>query len=223
MDSISSSSSSATWAKWEKSKRSRVGIDRRAGLLHVRAQHLAQRGVKQVRAGVVAADGVAALGVDYGADVIAHCQVLLEQGLVGANALHGKHAALNFGDGRVAVGGGEPAGVAGLPAGVAVEAGLVEHHLDLVASRGGGNARAVLHDGQDFGAGGDELLVAQEVGLGQFAEGRAGRLLAAALPTGAGAGLLFFPWRPQTLRRQRSTLASRAASTMKSSGRPKVS
>ena len=179
-------------------------MDRRAGLLHVRAQHLAQRRVQQVRAGVVAADGVAALAIDHGVDAVAHGQRLLEQGLVGADALHRQHAALNLGDGRVAVRRGEPAGIARLPAGVAVEAGLVEDDIDLVARSGGGNARAVLHDGQNFSAVRGELLVAQEIGLGQFAIGGAGGFLAAALPTGAGAGLLFGACGLKALRGRRS-------------------
>jgi hypothetical protein len=41
-----------------------VGADQRAGLLDVLAEHLAQRMVQDVRAGVVAADGVATVGVD---------------------------------------------------------------------------------------------------------------------------------------------------------------
>ena len=95
------------------------------------AEDLAQRGVEQVRAGVIAADGVAALAIDDGVDVVADGQRLLEHGLVGAHALHGKNAAGDFGDGGVAVGGGEPAGVADLAAGVAVEAGVVEDDFDL--------------------------------------------------------------------------------------------
>ena len=131
-----------------------VGIDERAGLLDVRAEDLAQRGVEQVRAGVVAADGVAALAVDDGVDVIADGEGLLEDGLVRADALHGQDAAGDFGDGGVAVGRGEPAGVADLAAGVAVEAGVVEDDFDLVAGAGCGNADAVFDDGEDFGVGG---------------------------------------------------------------------
>ena len=41
-----------------------IGADQRAGLLDVLAEHLAQRVVEDVRAGVVAADGDAALDVD---------------------------------------------------------------------------------------------------------------------------------------------------------------
>ena len=162
----------------------------RAGLLHVRAQNLTQSRVQQVGSGVIAADGVAAGLIDHGIDAIPNHQRLLEQSLVGAHALHRQHAARDLGHGRIAVGRGKPAGIARLPAGVAVEAGLVENHVDLVASLRGGNAHAVLHNGQDFCAGGGELLVAQKVGLGQFAIGRAGGLLAATLPRSAGAGLL---------------------------------
>ena len=43
-----------------------IGADERAGLLDVLAEHRAQRVVQQVGAGVVAADGVAALDVDRG-------------------------------------------------------------------------------------------------------------------------------------------------------------
>ena len=45
-----------------------VGRDQRTLLLHVRAEHLAQRGVQQVRGGVVAADVLAAGVVDLRAD-----------------------------------------------------------------------------------------------------------------------------------------------------------
>ena len=51
------------------------------------AEDLAQRGVEQVGSGVVAADGVAAVSIDYGADVVADGEGLLEGGLVGADAL----------------------------------------------------------------------------------------------------------------------------------------
>ena len=80
------------------------GLDQRSGLLHVRAQHLAERGVEQVRSGVVAADGIAALAIDDGVDTVAEGQRLLEQSLVGADALDGQHATLNLGGGCVAVG-----------------------------------------------------------------------------------------------------------------------
>ena len=127
------------------------GIVQRAGLLDVRAQDLAERGVQQMRAGVVALDGVAAHAVDDGVDVVAEGKILLEDGFVRAHALHGQDAAGDFGDGEVAVGRGEAAGVADLSAGVAIEAGLVEHHIDGIAGFGCRNADAVFHDGEDFG------------------------------------------------------------------------
>jgi len=70
------------------------GIDQRAGLLDVSAEHLAQSGVQQMGAGVVAADGVAALAVDHRVDVVANSEVLLEDGLVGADALNRENAAM---------------------------------------------------------------------------------------------------------------------------------
>ena len=81
-----------------------VGMHRRTGLLHMRAQHLPQRRVQQVRAGVVAPDGVAPYAIHDGVHVVAHSEVLLENCLVRAHALHGQHAADDFGDGGVAVG-----------------------------------------------------------------------------------------------------------------------
>ena len=126
-----------------------------------------------------------------GVDVVADSQRLLEDGFVCADSLHGKNAAGDFGDGVVAVRRDEPTGVADLAAGVAIEAGVVENDFDLIAGRGGRHADAVFHDGEHFGVGGVELLVAEEVGLLEFAIGGAGGLLAAAFPTGAGAGLLF--------------------------------
>ena len=65
-----------------------VGLDRGSGLLDVRAEDLTQRGVEQVRAGVIAPDGVAALAIDDGVDVVADGERLLEHGFVRAHALH---------------------------------------------------------------------------------------------------------------------------------------
>ncbi len=113
-----------------------VRVHRRAGLLDMRSENLAQGSVQQVRAGVVALDVVAPRAVDDGVHVIADCKVLLKDGFVRADALHRQHAAGNLGDGGVAVGRGEPAGVADLAAGVAVEAGVVENDFNLIAGLG---------------------------------------------------------------------------------------
>ncbi len=48
-----------------------IGIDNAAGLLDVRAEHFAQRGVQQVRGGVVAHGGVAQVAVDAADQFIA--------------------------------------------------------------------------------------------------------------------------------------------------------
>ena len=96
---------------------------------------------------------------------------------------------------------------------------MVEHDLNLVACRRGGNAHAVLHDSQNFAVRGVELLVPSKVSLGQFAKRRAGRLLAPALPGGAGAGLLFGA-RGLESGFVKLYPASGQASCMKSFGRP---
>ena len=93
-----------------------VRMHRRTRLLYMRAQHLAQRRVQQVRAGVVAPDGIAPLPVNNRVDVIAHRKVLLENGFVCAHALNREHAADDFGNGRVAVSRSKRSHVADLPA-----------------------------------------------------------------------------------------------------------
>ena len=50
-----------------------AGLDHAAGLLHVRAQHLAQRGVQQVRRRVIAHRGVAQRRVHSARSIIADC------------------------------------------------------------------------------------------------------------------------------------------------------
>ncbi len=67
-----------------------IGIDQRSRLLHVLAQHFAQAGVQQVRAGVVAHGGVADVGVDDGVDLVADADRLLGDDLMRAHALHGE-------------------------------------------------------------------------------------------------------------------------------------
>jgi hypothetical protein len=113
-------------------------MHRRPGLLHMRAQHLPQRRVQQMRPRMIAPDRVAPLAIHDGAHVIADRQRLLEQSLVRAHALHRQHAALNLGDGRIPIRRGEPARIARLPARVAVKAGLIEHHLHQIARRAAG-------------------------------------------------------------------------------------
>ena len=75
--SISPSSLGSTCAKCEKSKSQVIGRDQRAGLLHVRAQNIAQSGVQQVRCRVVAHVAHASFGIGDGGDVIADVQVFL--------------------------------------------------------------------------------------------------------------------------------------------------
>ncbi len=110
-----------------------AGIDQRARLLHMRAQHIAQRGVQQVRAGMVAHGRVAHLGVDHGVDLVADVDRLLRRDAMRAHTLHGIGRALDLGDDGVVVVGVEPADVADLSAGIGVEGCLVEHDVAALA------------------------------------------------------------------------------------------
>ncbi len=110
-----------------------AGIDQRARLLHVRAQHIAQRGVQQVRAGMVAHGRVADVGIDHRVDFVANMNRLLGDDAMRAHALHGIGHALDLGDDGVVVVGVEPANVANLSAGIGVERGVVEHDLAALA------------------------------------------------------------------------------------------
>ena len=68
-----------------------VGRDERTRLLHVRTEHLAQRPVQEVRAGVVAADRVAALDVDRRDGLLARIDLALDDaGDVPAQARKGE-------------------------------------------------------------------------------------------------------------------------------------
>ena len=69
---MSCNSSSSTPAKCEKSKRRWLWIDQRSGLLDMRAEHVAQRRMQQVRAGVMAHGRPPQLAIDHGIQPIAH-------------------------------------------------------------------------------------------------------------------------------------------------------
>src|SRR6185437_10834355 len=104
-----------------------VGDLREVGEIEAQAIGRYQRpGLLDVRAEVIAPNAIAANAVHNGVHAVADGEGLLEHGLVRAHALHGKHAADDFGNGGVAVRRREPAKVAYLAAGVAVEAGVIE-------------------------------------------------------------------------------------------------
>ncbi len=108
------------------------------------------------------------------------------------DALHRLGAAAHFGHDGLVVARIEPAHIAHLPAGVGVEAGGVEHDLALFAGLQASDADAILHQREDARAIDAQRGVADELGLRQLAIHRRRGLLRAALPRGAGAGLLFF-------------------------------
>ncbi len=131
--SMSCNSSSSTRGEVREVEAQVAGIDQRARLLHVRAQHIAQRGVQQVRAGMVAHGRAAHFVVDHGIDLVADMDRLLGDDAMRAHALHGIGHALDFGDDGVVVVGVEPADVANLSAGIGVEGRVVEHDLAALA------------------------------------------------------------------------------------------
>ena len=82
---------------------------------------------------------------------------------------------------------GNQAGIADLSAGVAVEAGVVEHDFDPIACSGRGYTYAVFHDGEHFGVGSVELFVAEGAGLARSRKALADFWLPLS-PAGAGRG-----------------------------------
>ena len=103
-----------------------IGRDERAGLLHVRAENIAQRGVHQVRGRVVAHVARAALGIGDGGDAVADVQIFFRDDAVRDQSGDRIVRAAHFGDferfGIVV----EAAGVGDLAAGFGVDGGAVE-------------------------------------------------------------------------------------------------
>ena len=136
-----------------------LGIHQAALLLHVAAQHLAQRLVHQVRDAVVALGGGAARGVHAGLYGVAHLQrALLHHAVVavhvGLDLLRVFHAELHaFGI--------QHAGVAHLAAAFGVERRGVEHHDAALAGLEGIGRRAFVVE-RDHLAGVHQLVVAGE-------------------------------------------------------------
>ena len=106
-----------------------IGGDERAGLLHVGAEHLPQRGVQQVGGRVVAPRGVAQFLVHRGAHgVVRPERALLDDDLVQAGAIGG-HAHQPLHPGPGARGGDDRAGVRHLAARLDVERRPVEREV----------------------------------------------------------------------------------------------
>ena len=153
-----------------------VGRDERARLLHVRAEHLAQRPVQQVRAGVVPTDRVAPLDVDGRDRVLAWLDLALHDARdVAAKTRQRVGGVGHLGEASV---GADRARVADLAAALRVERSAVEEDLDdAVVVRGQHREHATFRLALD---------VAREVGLTELLEQlsvRVGvRVLGARLP-----------------------------------------
>ena len=144
------------------------------------AQHLAQRPVQHVGAGVVAADGVAPGGVDDGVGLLAGGDGALDDaGGVPAQAREGERRVDDLGaPGR----GGDRAGVADLAARLGVEGRPVEEDLDRPV--GGGDHR------QHAPAGGGVVGVAGELRGAELLDELAVRIDSVVVDTFGLAGLL---------------------------------
>jgi hypothetical protein len=125
--------------------------DPRSGLLGLLAEHVAQRPMQQVRAGVVARCAPASRVVDLGADDVPNLQLAVERPQVHDRVTR----ALRVGHLQPPVGTDEHPAVTDLPATLGVERGAVEHDAGRLAGHHG-------HHPQLVGTG--DVRVADEFG-----------------------------------------------------------
>ncbi|MNF43853.1 hypothetical protein D3C84_249540 [compost metagenome] len=140
-----------------------LAVDQRALLLHVLAEHLAQRGVQQVGGRVVERGGAAHRGIDLGFHGLADAQAACADHAVvqvGATGLGGiAHVEAH------ATGIAQVAAVTDLAAGFGVERGAVEDHHALLAFLQLLDRRAGLEQGDDLALA-EGVFVAGEQGIG---------------------------------------------------------
>jgi hypothetical protein len=159
-----------------------------ARLLDMRAQHLPQRGVQQVRGGVIAHGGEAQRPGDFRAQFVAHADGRGRDDAMHGEARHRWISRLHVG-GFLAAQHEQAAAVAHLAAGFGIERRAVEHQLGFHA-RADFVAQLALDQQARDARGGGEVFVAQELGaalLDQFLIGGGDGAFVRALPTCAGA------------------------------------
>ena len=133
------------------------GVAQGTGLPHVGAEDGTQGGVEQVGSAVVAGCVKAAFGLNLGGYGVAQGNVP-----VGHDAAMDDEAgdgALGVLDPHAAVGAGDDAPIADLPAALGVEAGFGEDDLNLLAGGGVAHRLAIAQDAEDAGLDG-RLIVA---------------------------------------------------------------
>ena len=115
-----------------------LGLDQRALLLDVAAEHAAERRMQQVRRRVIARGCPPARGVDLGVDLVAN-----GESAAGHDAGMGDRflELLRVSDGEQAVGARQLAAVADLATAFGVERGAIEHHA------AGGTGLECVHTG----------------------------------------------------------------------------
>ena len=119
----------------------------------MRAQHLAQRRMQQVRAGVVALRRVAELCVDDRVHPHSQRDGLLHLHAMRAHTLHRLGAAQHIADYRVVIVRAQPAVVADLAARVGIERRVVEHDLHLFTCRSRRDTHTIAHNGEHLAVG----------------------------------------------------------------------
>ena len=140
-----------------------LGVDQRALLLHMRAQHFAQCLVHQVRRAVVAHGLGALLGVDAGDEAVADLDLALDDA-----ALVAKHRGLDLGrvlDDHARARVAQLAGVADLATALGVEGRVVERDHHVVARACAIHRRAVDVDRCHRTLLADQMLVAVKRGI----------------------------------------------------------
>ena len=106
-----------------------IRCDQRPGLLHVRAQNIAQSGVQQVSGRVVAHIAHAAFGIGDGRHMIADAQVFFGHDSVRDQSGDGVVGAAHFGNFQRAGIIVEPAGIGHLAARFGIDRSAVEHNF----------------------------------------------------------------------------------------------
>src|ERR1039458_3447332 len=104
-------------------------IDQRARLLDVLAQHLAQRGMQQVRAGVVAHGGETSFLINYRIYIVSRYKDMLGEDAMCTHSLYRKIATEHFCEDRLVIRPQQPSLIADLPARFCIERRVIENDV----------------------------------------------------------------------------------------------
>ncbi len=169
-----------------------VGRDQRALLLYVRAEHLAQRRVQQVRRAVIERGRLASLPVHLGLERVAEADRSLHQL---ADMRVRRAALLRVAHDEAHVTAAQLARIAHLAAGLGVERGAIEHHLALVAGLQCFDLPALLQQREHAPARRRAPRNRETACVGRTSPRRSGRRRTGSPPASGGAAP---PWPPRS-------------------------